>query len=134
MDPATGECTPKIKILIVDDRQQVRQDLGTALGLMEGLEVVGEAADGLEAIQQSEELNPDVVLMDLRMPRMDGLEATRHIKGRHLAKGVIILTVYGDESARQRATRAGADAFVEKGTSIQRLSQAIQQVCRVGSG
>jgi DNA-binding NarL/FixJ family response regulator len=134
MDSATGERTTKIKILIVDDSEQVRQDLGTALGLMEGLEVVGEAADGLEAIRQAKKLCPDVVLMDLRMPRMGGLEATRHIKGRHLAQGVIILTVYGDEAARERATRAGADAFVEKGTSIQVLSEVIRQVCRIGSG
>jgi glucan biosynthesis protein C len=133
MDSATGERTTKIKILIVDDSQQVRHDLGTALGLMEGLEVIGEAADGLEAIHQAKKLKPDVVLMDLRMPRMGGLEATRHIKGRHLAQGVIVLTVYGDHSARQRAARAGADAFVEKGTSIQALSRAIQQVCCVGS-
>jgi DNA-binding NarL/FixJ family response regulator len=95
---------------------------------MEGLEVIGEAADGLEALHQAEKLNPDVVLMDLEMPRMDGFEATRQIKDRRLARGVVALTVYGDDSARSRADRAGVDAFVEKGTPIQTLSEIIRQV------
>jgi DNA-binding NarL/FixJ family response regulator len=99
-----------------------------ALELMEGLEVIGEAADGLEALQQAEKLSPDVVLMDLEMPRMDGFEATRQIKDRCLARGVVALTVYGALSARERADKAGADAFVEKGTSIQMLSEIIRQV------
>ena len=124
----SGHRPSKIEILIVDDKGQVRRDLRTALELMEGLEVVGEAADGLEAVHQAEKLGPDVVLMDLEMPRMDGFEATRQIKDRCLAKGVVALTVYGDDSARSRADKAGADAFVEKGTSLQTLSEVIQQV------
>ena len=128
MNPTTEECASKIKILIVDDKEQVRRDLRTALGLVEGLEIVGEAADGLEAVHQAEKLNPDVVLMDLEMPRMDGFEAARLIKDRHLARGVVALTIYSDDSARARADRAGADAFVEKGTSIQTLNEIIRQV------
>ena len=128
MHPTTEECTSKIKILIVDDSEQVRQDLRTALGLMEGLEIVGEAADGLEALHQAERLNPDVVLMDLEMPRMDGFEATRQIKDRCLARGVVALTIYAEDSARSLADRAGVDAFVEKGASIQTLSEIIRQV------
>jgi DNA-binding NarL/FixJ family response regulator len=124
----SGHCPSKIKILIVDDKEQVRRDLRMALELMEGLEVVGEAADGLEAVHQAEMLSPDLVLMDLEMPRMDGFEATRQIKDRCLARGVVALTVYGDDSARLRADRAGADAFVEKGTSLQTLSEIIWQV------
>jgi DNA-binding NarL/FixJ family response regulator len=123
-----GQPTAKIKILIVDDREQVRQELRMALELMEGLDVIGEAADGLEALHQAEKLSPDVVLMDLEMPRMDGFEATRQIKDRRLARGVVALTIYGDDSSRERADRAGADAFVEKGASLQTLSEIIRQV------
>ncbi len=128
MNPTTEECTSKIKILIVDDKEQVRQGLRTALGLVEGLEIVGEAADGLKALQQAERLNPDVVLMDLEMPRMDGFEAARQIKDRHLARGVVALTIYGDTTTRRRAASEGVDAFVEKGTSIQALSEIIRHV------
>ena len=128
MNPTAAKKTAEIKILIVDDKERVRHDLRTALGLMEGLEVVGEAADGAEAVQQAETLSPDVVLMDLRMPGMDGFEAARQIKDRHLAKGVVVLTLYGDKAARERAANVGVDAFVEKGTSIRTLSETIRQV------
>lgn len=128
MSPTTKEDAAKIKLLIVDDQERVRQDLRTALQLMQGLEVVGEAADGFEAVRQAEDLGPDVVLMDLKMPGMDGFEATRQIKARHLARGVVALTIYGDDSAREQAARAGADAFVEKGTPIQALAETIRKV------
>jgi DNA-binding NarL/FixJ family response regulator len=128
MKPTTVATTERIRILIVDDRERVRQDLRTALGLMEGLEVVGEAADGLEALHQAEKLSPDVVLMDLKMPRMDGFEAAQQIKDRHLARGVVALTLYGDTATRKRAASAGVDAFVEKGTPIQTLNEIIRKV------
>jgi DNA-binding NarL/FixJ family response regulator len=124
----SGHCPSKIKILIVDDQERVRQDLRTALGLMEGLEVIGEAANGLEAVREAERLSPDVVLMDLKMPGMDGFEAARRIKDRHLARGVVVLTLYGQNAAREQAARMGVDAFVEKGTSIQTLNEIIRQV------
>jgi DNA-binding NarL/FixJ family response regulator len=128
MNPITVVNTAKIRILIVDDKERVRRDLRTALGLMRGLEVIGEAADGLEALRQAEKLSPDVVLMDLKMPRMDGFEAARQIKDRHLARGVVALTIYADNTARERAARVGVDAFVEKGTPIQTLNEIIRQV------
>ena len=122
------ENAAKIKLLIVDDQERVRQDLRTALQLMQGLEVVGEAADGFEAVRQAEVLGPDVVLMDLKMPGMDGFEATRQIKARRLARGVVALTIYGDDAARGQAARVGVDAFVEKGTPIQALAETIRKV------
>jgi DNA-binding NarL/FixJ family response regulator len=128
MKPISVVNTAKIRILIVDDKERVRRDLTTALGLMEGLEVIGEAADGLEALWQAEKLSPDVVLMDLKMPRIDGFEAARQIKDRHLARGVVALSLYGDTTTRQRAARVGVDAFVEKGISIQTLNEIIRQV------
>jgi DNA-binding NarL/FixJ family response regulator len=128
MKPTTVVNTAKVRILIVDDRERVRQDLRTALGLIEGLEVVGEAANGLEALHQAEKLSPDVVLMDLKMPRMDGFEAARQIKDRCLARGVVALTLYDDITTRKRAASAGVDAFIEKGTPIQTLNEIIRKV------
>lgn len=107
-----------IKILIVDDRAVVRAELRSVLELSERITVAGEAADGWEAIRQAEKLRPDIVLMDLEMPGPDGFEATRVIKARRLARAVIIFTVYGTEANRLKATEAGADAFLIKGTDL----------------
>jgi len=128
MSSTTMENATKIRLLIVDDQERVRRDLRTALQLMPGLEVIGEAADGFEAVRQAEALGPDVVLMDLKMPGMDGFEATRQIKARRLACSVVALTIYGDDSAREQAVRVGVDAFVEKGTPIQALAETIRKI------
>jgi DNA-binding NarL/FixJ family response regulator len=120
---------PKITVMIVDDYAQVRQGLRLCLEqVMDDLEIVGEAADGLQAVQLAERLKPDVVLMDLEMPVMNGLEATRQIKDRHLAKGVIIVTCSIHSSAREQAMEVGADAFVEKATAARMLIPAIRDV------
>jgi len=118
----------KIRVIIVDDLARVRQGLRAVLELEEDLEVVGEATNGLEAVQLAEKLSPDIVLMDLKMPVMDGFEATRQIKDRHLAKGVVVLTIHGDSNARERATRAGVDAFVEKAAAVGTLTATIRHV------
>jgi two-component system, NarL family, response regulator len=110
-----------IKILIVDDRAVVRAELRAVLELSETITVVGEAADGWEALHQAEKLRPDIVLMDLEMPGLDGFEATRRIKAQHLARAVIIFTVYGSEANRLKAVEAGADAFLIKGTDLRIL-------------
>lgn len=120
--------TEKIRVMIVDDLAQVRQGLRTVLELAEDLEIVGEAANGLEAVQLAEKLKPDIVLMDLEMPVMDGFEATRQIKDRHLARGVVVLTIHGHSSARERAARAGVDAFIEKVAAVGTLTATIQNV------
>jgi two-component system response regulator DesR len=123
----TIDTAAKIRILIVDDLAHVRRELSTILQLTPGLEVAGEAADGLEAVRQAEALNPDVVLMDLAMPGLDGIEATRQIKARGLARGVVVLTIHTHPAARDRAAGAGADAFIEKGTDIPALVEAIRR-------
>lgn len=114
-----------IRMLIVDDVTQVRQDLRTMLTLSTDVEIVGEAANGLEAIHQTEALQPEVVLMDLEMPILDGYQATEQIKNQLPSCRVVALTVHGYEEARQRALQAGVDAFVVKGEPVDNLVQAI---------
>jgi DNA-binding NarL/FixJ family response regulator len=117
----------KIRVLIVDDLDRVRQGLRTVLELTDDLEVAGEASTGLEAIQLTERLEPDVVLMDLEMPELDGLEATRSIKSRRPATGVVMLTIYDDPRNRERAANAGVDAVFKKGAPLDQVLIAIHR-------
>ena len=116
-----------IRVLIVDDVAPVRRDLRTVLSLSGELENVGEAANGLEAIRLAETLDPDVVLMDLEMPVLDGYEATRQIKRSLPSCRVVALTVHDYESARRAAQRSGVDAFLVKGAPVQSIVQAISK-------
>jgi DNA-binding NarL/FixJ family response regulator len=120
----------KIRILIVDDLEHVRQGLRTVLELAHDIQVVGEAGTGLEAIQQTEQLEPDVVLIDLEMPGLDGLETTRRIKSRHPNIGIVMLTIYDDPENRERAARAGADAFFKKGAPLAQVLTAIHRFAK----
>jgi len=114
-----------VRVLIADDMPQVRQELREALQLTGELEVVGEAANGREAISQAEALRPDVVVMDLEMPVMDGFEATRQIKERGLAGNVVVLSVHADSDNLERARQAGADVFIDKASRFTTLMSAI---------
>jgi DNA-binding NarL/FixJ family response regulator len=114
-----------MRILIIDDVPQVRQDLRLLLELSGEVEVVGEAADGRDALSLTEALQPDVVLMDLEMPRLDGYEATRAIKARWPDCRVIAFSVHVYPEARQRAARAGMDDFVEKGAPLWQIIRAM---------
>lgn len=118
------------QILIVDDRAVVRTELRNLLELSGVVTVVGEAEDGREAVHQAEILRPDIVLMDLEMPGLDGFEATRQIKKQHLAKAVIVFTVYGGELNQRKAQEAGADAFIVKGTDLYVLLNVFDQISR----
>jgi len=117
----------KRRVLIVDDSPQVRQELRTLLPLAGDIEIVGEAADGLEAVHMAEVLRPQVILMDLEMPVMDGYKATRQIKDHCPSCRVVALTVYGDPASRNRAVEAGVDVFLVKGVSVETLVQAISE-------
>jgi DNA-binding NarL/FixJ family response regulator len=114
------QCT---RVLIADDRPRSRDGLKALLFTWPEVEVVGEAADGREAVGLVEDRHPDVVLMDSRMPVMDGLEATRFIKGNWPEVRVIVLTMYA--SHRTDALAAGADAFLVKGCPAEELLEAI---------
>lgn len=116
-----------MKILIVDDRSVVRKELRNILELTGMVDVVGEAADGWQALHQASVLHPDIVLMDLEMPGMDGFEATRRIKAQHLARVVIVCSVYGDLSSQKEAAASGADAFIVKGTDLQTMMNIFEQ-------
>jgi DNA-binding NarL/FixJ family response regulator len=114
-----------LRLLIVDDKQHVRDELSHLLQLSDEVIVVGEAADGRGAIQQAEIIHPDVVLMDLEMPVLDGWEAIRKIKERQLAPRVVVLSIHVDQESAQRAIQAGADAIVPKGVDFGTLLDAI---------
>jgi DNA-binding NarL/FixJ family response regulator len=119
------ECMTDIRVLIVDDVEHVRQDLHTFLTLAGNIEIVGEASNGLEAIRLVERLAPQVVLMDLEMPVMDGFEATRRIKARQPSCRVIALTIHAGKAERQQALQAGMAEVVAKGAPLEILLRAI---------
>jgi NarL family two-component system response regulator LiaR len=117
-----------IRVLIADDHAVVRQGLRTFLDLQEEIAVVGEAADGEEALAAVDRLAPDVVLMDLVMPRLDGIEAIRRIRERSPATRVIVLTSFGDDDKVFPAVRAGAAGYLLKDVQPQELVRAIRTV------
>lgn len=127
MVPNATSCAKKSRwrVLIVDDSPQVRQELRTLLPLAGDIEIVGEAVDGQEAICLTHVLQPDVVLMDLEMPVLDGYEATRQIKAGFPSCRVVALTAHGYEAARQKASQSGVDVFLVKGSSVEALIRAI---------
>jgi DNA-binding NarL/FixJ family response regulator len=111
--------------MIVDDVPQVRKDLRTLLSLADEVEVVGEAVNGWEAIRLAGVLHPDVILMDLEMPVLDGYEAAHQIKEMWPECKVIALTIHGYEAAREKAAQAKFDAFVVKGAPVETIIQLI---------
>jgi DNA-binding NarL/FixJ family response regulator len=115
---------PRVQVLIADDRPISRNGLRALLGTLPDITVVGEAADGREAVQLVEELEPDVVLMDVCMPVLDGLAATQIIKKRWPHIKVVVLTMYA--LPEQEVMAAGADAFLIKGCPSSELFSAIQ--------
>jgi DNA-binding NarL/FixJ family response regulator len=119
-----------VSVLIADDQRVVREGLAMLLRLLPGVEVVGTAADGNEAVKLAQELRPDVVLMDLRMPRCDGVEATRRLQDGSSGAKVIALTTYADDQSVVDALRAGARGFLTKDVGAEELRQAIEAVSR----
>jgi DNA-binding NarL/FixJ family response regulator len=115
-----------IRVLVVDDHAVVREGLRTYLALQDGLEVVGEAEDGEEAVREAERLQPDVVLMDLVMPRLDGTGAMRALRTRLPSARVIVLTSYADDDRLLPAIRAGASGYLMKNVQPVELARAVR--------
>jgi NarL family two-component system response regulator LiaR len=115
-----------IRVLVVDDHAVVREGLRTFLELQDGIEVAGEAADGEEAIAVAERLRPDVVLMDLVMPELDGLGAMRALRERVPGARVIVLTSFADDDKLLPALRAGAAGYLLKNAEPQELARAVR--------
>jgi DNA-binding NarL/FixJ family response regulator len=122
-----------IRILIVDDQRLMREGLRTLLELESDLEVAGEAEDGQAALERYEAIDPDVVLMDIRMPRLDGVEATRRLRQRWPEARVIILTTFDDDAYVFDGLRAGALGYMLKDVSGQELAEAVRKVAAGGA-
>jgi len=119
-----------LRVLLVDDEPLFRRGLQLVLRTVTGLEVVGEAADGVEALEQVRELVPDVVLMDVRMPVMNGIEAARRIRSEVPSTRILMLTMSDDEGDLFEAVKAGANGYLLKEVTIEEVAEAIRAVGR----
>jgi DNA-binding NarL/FixJ family response regulator len=119
---------PAIRVLIADDHPVVRRGLAALLGTLDDFEVVGEAVDGDSAVRETQLLRPDVVLMDIRMPGSDGVEATRRIRACAPATAVLILTMHDDDATVFTAMRAGARGYLLKGAEQDEIAAALRAV------
>jgi DNA-binding NarL/FixJ family response regulator len=127
--PVTEE---PIRVVVVDDHQIVRDGLVALLGALDGVDVVGTAADGKDAVHVVAESSPDVVIMDIQMPELDGIEATRFITGRQPAPRVVMLTMNEDDDTVLSAIRAGASGYLLKGSSAGEVQNAVRAAAAGG--
>jgi len=126
--PGATDAHGPIRVLIADDQRVVRDGLTMLVGLIDGVEVVGAAGDGAEAIRLAEAHHPDVVLMDLRMPGVDGIAATADLRERLPAARVLVLTTYAEQDAIVPALQAGARGYLTKDASAEQIEAAIRAV------
>ena len=119
-----------IRILITDDHLIVREGLRLILETVEGVDIVGEASDGAECLRLVSELRPDVILMDLQMPRMDGITAIGHLRREHPDIAIVILTTFNEDDLMIRGLQAGARGYLLKDTSRENLLDTIQAAVR----
>jgi DNA-binding NarL/FixJ family response regulator len=122
---SVGATSGPVRLLIADDHAFTRRGLRALLALVPSVDVVGEAEDGAAAVALAASLLPDVVLMDLEMPALGGIEATQAIMAAHPGTGVVVLTMHEDDASRAAAARAGAHAYLLKGTDGDGLVSAI---------
>ena len=119
-----------IRILIADDHHLVRQGIEALLTVKGGIDVVGLAEDGVQAVELASSLRPDIILMDLMMPNKNGIEATREIKAENPDARILIITSFAEDDNVYKAVKAGALGFLLKDSSPQELMQAIHDVCQ----
>ncbi|WP_034601784.1 response regulator [Clostridiisalibacter paucivorans] len=120
----------KIKVLIADDHSLMRQGLTQLLQLDKAIEVIGEASDGEEAVKKSIDLKPDVILLDINMPNMNGIDALRRLKDMGIDSKIIMLTIHDDREYLNETINIGADGYVLKDADSDTLIQAIKEVIR----
>ncbi|MEU0219744.1 response regulator transcription factor [Streptomyces sp. NPDC006265] len=131
----TQEAEPKsARVVVADDQTVVREGIVMLLGLLPGIEVVGAAGDGEEAVALVAGLAPDVVLMDLRMPRCDGVEATRRIRAEHSGTQVVVLTTFADDESLFPALAAGARGYLTKDAGGDEIVRAVHSVLSGDAG
>ena len=128
LTPAAEQTEPALRVLIVDDQVLYAEAISVLLKLQDGIDVVGIAADGQEAIARAAELKPDLVLMDIEMPRLDGISATRWIRRCMPQTRVVVMTALTGDEYAQRALKAGAEACVPKFSHAGDLLEAIENV------
>jgi DNA-binding NarL/FixJ family response regulator len=127
------QAAPPLRVLVADDQTVIRDGLSALLGLLPGIEVVGTAVDGDDAVRQALELEPDVVLMDLRMPNCGGVEATRRLALMKPRVAVVVLTTYSDNDSVFAALRAGARGFLTKNARGAEILEAVSVVSAGGA-
>jgi DNA-binding NarL/FixJ family response regulator len=125
--------TRPIRVLVADDQRVVREGLVMVLGLLDDVEVVGTASDGEQAVAMAASLHPDIVLMDLKMPRCDGVQATRSLREQQPEVKVVVLTTYADDQSVIEALRAGARGYLTKDAGGDQIRQGLWQVFHDGA-
>jgi len=120
-----------MRVLVVDDHQAFRHALTSALSLVDDIEVAGQAGGGLAACQEAEQLDPDVIIMDLSMPDLSGIDAMKRIHERRPDLPVVILTAHADDGTEREAREAGASGFVAKGTGLRDLVVVLHEAAEL---